>query len=157
MPTCQECGAYFSEGTCPFCTPEDSPASPVTTTIVEERKTVLIMDPLELLESIEKVEIQLKNLEEEKDREIQRLTEEVATQEDRENELTSELEGINSQVSDLEGSLKEQQEKRHEVIQGKEKADQEIETLTTKVAKLEENVSTRAVEIAKLKTELGAL
>ena len=46
MPTCTKCGAYYSEGSCPFCTPDDSEDSPVTTVQSEESRSVRIIDPI---------------------------------------------------------------------------------------------------------------
>jgi hypothetical protein len=56
MPICSKCGSYFSEGSCPHCTPDDSPDSPVKTIEAEETNHIRIIDPLELIESIEENE-----------------------------------------------------------------------------------------------------
>ena len=77
MPTCQKCGSYYSEKSCPFCTPDDSPESPVVTIEKEESKAVRIIDPIDLIESIENTESQINELQEEKELEIQGLTEEI--------------------------------------------------------------------------------
>ncbi|UCG89637.1 MAG: hypothetical protein JSU57_03955 [Candidatus Heimdallarchaeota archaeon] len=157
MPTCQKCGAYYSEVSCPFCTPDDSPESPVTTIKAEESKSVRIIDPLELIESIEDIQGQLKTIQEEKELEIQKLTEDLAKQEEIDKKAKIELDELNSQVNELEASLKNQQERRQQLIQEKEKMEQEIEDLKRKFSGLKAEVSTREAEVSKLKEELGVL
>ncbi len=157
MPTCQKCGAYYSEISCPFCTPDDSPESPVTTIKAEESRSVRIIDPLELIESIDDVEGQINKLQEEKELEIQNLTEDLAKQEEIEKKAKIELDELNSQVNELESSLKDQQERRQQLIQEKEKMEQEIEDLKTKFSGLKAEVSAREAETSKLKEELGVL
>ena len=80
MPICNKCGCYFSEKSCPFCTPDDSPESPVSTIEVETNKTVRIIDPLTLIESIEEVEKQINSLKESKEVELEKLREETKNQ-----------------------------------------------------------------------------
>lgn len=157
MATCQKCGAYFSEKSCPFCTPDDSPLSPVTTIEKEEAKAVRIIDPLELIESIEDQEIKIKRLQEENDLEIQKLTENVTAQEEIEGNLKRELDEINSQVSEIEVTLKNKQEEKQNLIQENENIEQEIERQKSELLKIEENISTKETEVAKLKEELGAI
>ena len=73
MPICSKCGSYYSEVSCPHCTPDDSPKSPVTTVHIEEKNSVRLIDPIDLLDSIEKAEKDLQILEDEKLAEIKKL------------------------------------------------------------------------------------
>ena len=157
MPTCQKCGCYYSEKSCPFCTPDDSPESPVITIEKEESKAVRIIDPLDLIEFIEKTESQIKQLQEEKELEIQGLTEEINKQEENERKLKTELDRLNAEVTELENSLKNEQEKRHDLVQGKVPAEQEIESLKSKLSMLESDISSRKAEISQLKEQLGEI
>lgn len=157
MPTCQKCGSYYSEKSCPFCTPDDSPQSPVSTIKVEESKSVRIIDPMELIESIENIQGQINNLQEEKELNIQKLAEDLAKQEEIEKKVKAELDGIVSQVTELESSVKKPQEKRQQLIQEKQKVEQEIENLQIKLSELRESASAKEAEASKLKEELGVL
>lgn len=157
MPICQKCGAYYSEISCPFCTPDDSPDSPVSTIEKEESKTVRIIDPLELVESIEDIESQIKKLSEEKQLEIQKLTEDVAKQEETERKIKPELDGLNSAVLELEGSQKEKQEELQRLTQGNKEITEEIESLKSKFSKLKGELSSKEAEISQLKEELGEM
>lgn len=157
MPICQKCGSYYSEKSCPFCTPDDSPQSPVTTIKVEESKSVRIIDPMELIESIENIEGQINKLQEEKELDIQKLTEDVAKQEEIEREVKAELDGIVSRVTELGSSVKNQQERRQQITQEKQKVEQEIENLQTKLSELRESASAKEAEASRLKEELGVL
>jgi predicted nucleic acid-binding Zn-ribbon protein len=155
MPTCKKCGAYYSEVSCPFCTPDDSPESPVTTINVEESKPIRIIDPLDLIESVEKANEELENLGVEKEKEIRNLNEKITNRKKIEEELQKELDDINNQVSQIEDTFKNQKEKQKQLIAEKENIQQELKDLKMNLAKIEENIANKEAEVAELKTMLG--
>lgn len=155
MPICQKCGCYYSEKSCPFCTPDDSPESPVTTIEKEESKAIRIIDPLDLIDSIENTESQIKQLQEDKELEIQGLTEEIKKQEEFDRKIKAELDTLNAEVSEFENSLKSKQEERQNLVQGKDPIEQEIQSLQSKLSSLEADISSRKAEISQLKEQLG--
>ncbi|MFX1504923.1 MAG: coiled-coil domain-containing protein [Promethearchaeota archaeon] len=155
MPICQKCGSYFSEKSCPFCTPDDSPESPVSTIEKEESKAIRIIDPIDLIESIENTESQIKQLQEKKELEIQGLTEEVDKKTKIERKLKTELDTLDSELSQLEGSFKNKREDKQNLLRGKFPLEEEIESLKSKLAILEADISSRKTEISQLKEQLG--
>ena len=155
MPICQKCGSYFSEKSCPFCTPDDSPESPVSTIEKEESKAIRIIDPIDLIESIENTELQIKQLREEKELEIQGLTEQVEKNDEIERKLKTELDVMDSEISRLEASSKSKQEENQTLLQGKSPLEEEINTLKSKLTTLEADISSRKTEISQLKEQLG--
>lgn len=157
MAICKKCGCYYSEKSCPFCTPDDSPESPVITIEKEESKAVRIIDPLDLLESIENTDSLIKKLQEEKELEIQGLTKEINKQEEIEQKLGTELDTMNNEVPELENSLKNKQEERHNLVQRKVSVEQEIESLKSKLSLSEADISSRKAEISQLKEQLGEI
>lgn len=154
MPICQRCGSYYSEKSC-TCTPEESEDSPVTSVKPQETSTVRIVDPLELLDSIEETEEKLAKLEEEKGPEAQKLTDEITQSEEKENELQKEVDNLNSQMSEIDQKVKNQQEEKIRLNQEKEKVEQEIETLKAKFSELSDKISAKKAEVNNLKASLG--
>ncbi|MHA1227470.1 MAG: hypothetical protein ACTSPV_12060 [Candidatus Hodarchaeales archaeon] len=155
MPICQRCGSYFSEGSCPFCTPDDSPDSPVKTIQVEEVKQVRIIDPLDLIESIENVEEDLKRLSEEKDLEIKNLNEEIVKLEESNNKIGIEIDETISQITDLKSSLTEKEGIKRDLSQKKEVLKADISSLKATLDEIENKIGTYESEIAELKSSLG--
>ncbi len=154
MPICQRCGSYYSEKSC-TCTPEESEESPVSSVKPQETSTVRIIDPLKLLDSIEETEINLTKLEEEKGQEVQKLTNEITQNEEKESELQNKVDNLNSQMSESEQKVKNQQEKKFRLNQEKEKIVQEIETLKAKFIELSDIIAAKEAEITNLKANLG--
>lgn len=136
MPICSKCGSYFSEGSCPHCTPEDSPDSPVKTIEIEKSKNVRIIDPLELLDSIEKGEKELEVFSTEKEFEMKNISEELAGLEETERKLKTEIDSLKTQVSDLESRVKLNESMKNELKQNQQLLRQEIESLRTRKEEL---------------------
>jgi chromosome segregation ATPase len=155
MPICSKCGCYFSEKSCPFCTPDDSPDSPVSTIEVETSKPVRIIDPSKLIDSIEEAEGEITSLKDSKEKEIEQLREEMRNQEELELKIKTELEELDSQLSELQSSIKEMQEKKDNLIQGKTELEQEVKDLKSKLSELNGQVLSKVSEISQLKAELG--
>ncbi|MHA1972000.1 MAG: hypothetical protein ACTSW1_03335 [Candidatus Hodarchaeales archaeon] len=157
MPTCQRCGSYYSEGSCPFCTPDDSPDSPVKTIEVEEVKQVRIIDPLDLIESIENVEKDLERLSEEKELEIKKLNEEIVKLEDSNNKIGIEIDEALSHISNLKSSLAEKEGIKKDLSQKKELLQSDISSLKTTLKEIENKINTYDSEMVELKSSLGGI
>ena len=141
MPICAKCGSYFSEGSCPHCTPEDSPDSPVKTIEIEKAKEVRIIDPLELLDSIEKGEKELTVLSAEKELELKKLSGELASLEESEQKLKAEIDILKTQVTEMESQVKLNESMKNELKQNQQLFRQEIETLKSRKDELREKIT----------------
>ncbi len=141
MPICSKCGSYFSESSCPHCTPEDSPNSPVRTIEIEKSKNVRIIDPLELLDSIEKGENELKILSAEKESELKNIGGELTNLEETEQKLRTEVDSLKTKVSDLESRVKLNESMKNELKQNQQLLRQEIESLRSRKEELQEKLT----------------
>jgi chromosome segregation ATPase len=155
LPICSKCGSYFSEASCTFCTPDDSPKSPVSTINVEEKSSVRLIDPIELLDSIEKTELDLVELDELKTAEIKELETEISTLQEKEKESLLNLESLKSQVSQLEASLKEKEEEKSGLTGDNQSLLEETNALKARILSLETNKATLNEEVNELKNTLG--
>ncbi len=155
MPICSKCGSYFSEKSCPLCTPDDSPDSPVSTIEVETSKPVRIIDPSKLIDSIEEAEKEIKSLKETKEKEIEQLKEEIENQEELQHKIKDELDRLNSQISELQSSVDEKQEKKENLDQAKRELEKETKDLKSRLSELNDHVLSKVSEISQLKAELG--
>lgn len=155
MPICNKCGCYFSEKSCPFCTPDDSPDSPVSTIEVEANKTVRIIDPLTLIESIEEVEKQTNSLKESKEAELEKLRGKMKDQKETESRITAELEELESEIVEMQSTIKEKQEKKENLLLRKTRLEKETNDPKSKLPSLKNQIVSKENEISQLKTELG--
>ncbi|MHA1206002.1 MAG: hypothetical protein ACTSSO_00360, partial [Candidatus Hodarchaeales archaeon] len=112
MPICSKCGSYYSEVSCPNCTPDDSPKSPVTTVHVEEKSSIRIIDPIELLDSIEKADMDLSKLEDEKSIEIEKLESQIKDLGLKGEEIQAEMGQVEAQIPELQQTLQEKSKEK---------------------------------------------
>ncbi|MHA1976315.1 MAG: hypothetical protein ACW98F_16585 [Candidatus Hodarchaeales archaeon] len=155
MPICSKCGSYFSEASCTFCTPDDSPKSPVSTVNVEEKSSVRLIDPMELLDSIEKAEVDFNRLKEEKSGEIKEVETEISALQEKEKDLLLEIEPLKSQISQLESSLKEKEQEITVLTGDSQSLLEETNALKARILSLETNKARLTEEVSELKTTLG--
>ena len=155
MPICSKCGSYFSEASCTFCTPDDSPKSPVSTVNVKEKSSVRLIDPIELLDSIEKAEVNLNELKAVKTAEISEVETEISALQEKEKELLLEMEPLKSQISKLESSLKEKEDEIQVLTGDNQSLLEETNALKARILSLETNKAALTEEANALKITLG--
>lgn len=155
MPICSKCGSYFSEASCTFCTPDDSPKSPVSTVNVKEKSSVRLIDPIELLDSIEKAEVNLNELKAVKTAEISEVETEISALQEKEKELLLEMEPLKSQISKLESSLKEKEDEIQVLTGDNQSLLEETNALKARILSLETNKAALTEEANALKITFG--
>jgi chromosome segregation ATPase len=156
MPICSKCGSYFSEVSCPNCTPDDSPKSPVTTVHVEEKNSIRIIDPIELLDSIEKAEMDLAKLEDEKSAEIKKLESQIKELGVKEQEIQSEMDLLLSQVPELQLSIKEKNKEKANVLSENQILLEETNSLKARVLTMETKKMSIETKLKELRENIGA-
>ncbi|MHA2052516.1 MAG: hypothetical protein ACW99F_02860 [Candidatus Hodarchaeales archaeon] len=140
MPICSKCGSYFSETSCPLCTPDDSPKSPVSTVHAEEKESIRIIDPLKLVESIEQIETEFVILEEEKDKEIMNLEEQILENRRKEASLKGEINDISVKLSESEKSREARLQDKSAILNKHNVIVEEINSLKAKILNLETEI-----------------
>ncbi|MHA1941827.1 MAG: hypothetical protein ACW97P_08880 [Candidatus Hodarchaeales archaeon] len=140
MPICSKCGSYFSETSCPICTPDDSPKSPVSTVHAEEKESIRIIDPLKLVESIEQIETEFVILEEEKDKEIMNLEEQILENRRKEASLKGEINDISVKLSESEKSREARLQDKSAILNKHNVIVEEINSLKAKILNLETEI-----------------
>ncbi|MHA2173725.1 MAG: hypothetical protein ACXAB2_09130 [Candidatus Hodarchaeales archaeon] len=140
MPICSKCGSYFSETSCPLCTPDDSPKSPVSTVHAEEKESIRIIDPLKLVESIEQIETEFVILEEEKDKEIMNLEEQILENRRKEASLKGEINDISVKLSESEKSREARLQDKSTILNKHNVIVEEINSLKAKILNLETEI-----------------
>ncbi len=154
-PICEKCGSYYSEISCPFCTPDDSPDSPVRTIEVKEKKTVRMVDPIELIEALDDLKEKIQTLTEVSEAEIKNITEHVTEREEVRKQTKKELSLSDSKISELTIALQTQQEEKQGATVEKHKIEQEIKVLNQKINSLEQIITDKERELSNLKSEVG--
>ena len=155
VPICSKCGSYFSETSCPLCTPDDSPKSPVSTIHTEEKESIRIIDPLQLLESIEQVERDFVILEEEKEKEIKNLEDQILENRKKEDSLKGEINDISTEIAQSEKLQETKFKDKSAILQEQNDVIEEINSLKTKVLSLETEIDQIEKEISEMKISLG--
>jgi chromosome segregation ATPase len=140
LPICSKCGSYFSETSCPLCTPDDSPKSPVSTVHAEEKESIRIIDPLKLVESIEQIETEFVILEEEKDKEIMNLEEQILENRRKEASLKGEINDISVKLSESEKSREARLQDKSTILNKHNVIVEEINSLKAKILNLETEI-----------------
>jgi chromosome segregation ATPase len=140
LPICSKCGSYFSETSCPLCTPDDSPKSPVSTVHAEEKESIRIIDPLKLVESIEQIETEFVILEEEKDKEIMNLEEQILENRRKEASLKGEINDISVKLSESEKSREARLQDKSAILNKHNVIVEEINSLKAKILNLETEI-----------------
>jgi chromosome segregation ATPase len=140
LPICSKCGSYFSETSCPICTPDDSPKSPVSTVHAEEKESIRIIDPLKLVESIEQIETEFVILEEEKDKEIMNLEEQILENRRKEASLKGEINDISVKLSESEKSREARLQDKSAILNKHNVIVEEINSLKAKILNLETEI-----------------
>ena len=156
-PICGKCGSYYSEISCPFCTPDDSPDSPVKTIEVTEKKTVRMIDPIELLEALDEIKAKIQTLTEESDAKIKNLTAEITKREEVKNGTKNELSLSEFRINELKTAIHGNQEEKQGSTVEKHKVEQEIKILNEKINALEQIVTEKEQELSNLKNEVGVV
>ena len=156
MPICSKCGSYYSEVSCPNCTPDDSPKSPVTTVHIEEKNSIRIIDPIELLDSIEKAELDLVKLDEEKSTEIKELESKIKELGIKEEEIQSEMERLEAQISELQQSLEVKNSQKSDILNNNQLLLEETNSLKARVLTLETEKMSLETKLKDLRENKGA-
>ena len=156
MPICSKCGSYYSEISCPNCTPDDSPKSPVSTIHIEEENSIRIIDPIELLDSIEKAEVDLEKLEDEKSREVEKLESKIKELGVKEGEKQTEIEKLQTQITELKQTLEEKHNQKAEAINNNQLLLEETNSLKARVLTLETEKMSLETKVKDLRTNIGA-
>jgi len=155
MPICSKCRSYYSEVSCPHCTPDDSPKSPVTTVHVEEKNSIRIIDPIELLDSIEKAEMDLATLEDEKSIEIKKLESQIEELGLKCEEKQLEMDKLEAQIPELQQSLQEKNEEKANELSNNQFLLEETNSLKARVLTLETEKISLETELKNLREEIG--
>ncbi len=156
MPICSKCGSYYSEVSCPNCTPDDSPKSPVTTVHVEEKNSIRIIDPIELLDSIEKAEMDLAKLEEEKSTEIKELESKIKDLGFKEEEIQSEMEQLEDQITEFQLSVDAKNKQKSEILSNNQLLLEDTNSLKARVLTLETEKMSLETKLKDLREKKGA-
>ena len=156
MPICSKCGSYYSEVSCPNCTPDDSPKSPVTTVHVEEKNSVRIIDPIELLDSIEKAQMDLAKLEDKKSIEIKKLESQIKELGLKGEEKQSEMEQLESQIPELQQSIQEKNNEKASVLGRNQLLLEETNSLKARVLTIETEKVSLETKLKDLREKKGA-
>lgn len=155
LPICSKCGSYFSETSCPLCTPDDSPKSPVSTIHTEEKESIRIIDPLKLLESIEQIEKEFVLLVEEKEEEIKNLEGQILENRKKEDSLKGEINSISMELSQSEKSQEAKLQDKSAILNKQNVIIEQINSLKTKILSLETEIDQIKKENSELKFSLG--
>jgi chromosome segregation ATPase len=129
------------------CVSEEDPDSPVKTISTEQERTVRIINPIELLDKIEEAEAKLKNLDEVKGADVQRMTEKLTRESKSEEELQKEIDTFQHEITNLETSLNVIHMKKQDLIQQNKGLQHEIEALNAKFLRLTEIKTQKKAEI----------
>ncbi|MCK4847741.1 MAG: hypothetical protein KAT16_01815 [Candidatus Heimdallarchaeota archaeon] len=156
MPICSKCGCYYSEVSCPNCTPDDSPKSPVTTVHLEEKNSVRIIDPIELLDSIEKAEMDLAKLENKKSIEIKKLESQIKELGLKGEEIQSEMEQLESQIPELQQSIQEKNNEKANVLGRNQLLLEDTNSLKARVLTIETEKTSLETKLKDLREKKGA-
>lgn len=156
MPICSKCGSYYSEVSCPNCTPDDSPKSPVTTVHLEEKNSVRIIDPIELLDSIEKAEMDLAKLENKKSIEIKKLESQIKELGLKGEEIQSEMDQLENQIPELQQSIQEKNNEKANVLGRNQLLLEETNSLKARVLTIETEKTSLETKLKDLREKKGA-
>ncbi len=156
MPICSKCGSYYSEVSCPNCTPDDSPKSPVTTVHVEGKNSIRIIDPIELLDSIEKAEMDLAKLEDENSIDIQKLESQIKELGLKGEEIQSEMEQLEAQIPELQQSLQEKNKEKASELSNNQLLLEETNSLKARVLTIETEKISLETKLKDLRENIGA-
>jgi len=156
MPICSKCRSYYSEVSCPNCTPDDSPKSPVTTVHIEEKNSIRIIDPIELLDSIEKAEMDLATLEDEKSIEIKKLESQIEELGLKCEEKQSEMDKLEAQIPELQQSLQEKNKEKANELSNNQLLLEETNSQKARVLTLETEKISLETELKNLREEIGS-
>ena len=156
MPICSKCGSYYSEVSCPNCTPDDSPKSPVTTVHVEETNSIRIIDPIELLDSIEKADMDLSKLEDEKSLEIKKLESQIEDLGLKGEEIQSEMGQVEAQIPELQQTLQEISKEKVNELSNNQLLLEETNSLKARVLSIETEKMSLETKLKDLRENIGA-
>jgi len=156
MPICSKCGSYYSEVSCPNCTPDDSPKSPVSTVHVEEKNSIRIIDPIELLDSIEKAEMDLAKLEDEKSIEITKLESQIKELGLKREEIQSEMEKLEAQIPELQQLLQEKNTEKANELGKNQSLLEETNSLKARILTIETEKLSLESKLKDLRENIGA-
>ena len=156
MPICSKCGSYYSEVSCPNCTPDDSPKSPVSTVHVEEKNSIRIIDPIELLDSIEKAEMDLAKLEDEKSIEITKLESQIKELGLKREEIQSEMEKLEAQIPELQQLLQEKNTEKANELGNNQSLLEETNSLKARILTIETEKLSLESKLKDLRENIGA-
>ncbi|MHA1444772.1 MAG: hypothetical protein ACTSR4_08505 [Candidatus Hodarchaeales archaeon] len=156
MPICSKCGSYYSEVSCPNCTPDDSPKSPVTTVHVEEKSSIRIIDPIELLDSIDKADMDLSKLEDEKSIEIEKLESQIKDLGLKGEEIQSEMGQVEAQIPELQQTLQEKSKEKVNELSNNQFLLEETNSLKARVLTIEAEKISLETKLKDLRENIGA-
>ncbi|MHA1236368.1 MAG: hypothetical protein ACTSQ9_01760 [Candidatus Hodarchaeales archaeon] len=156
MPICSKCGSYYSEVSCPNCTPDDSPKSPVTTVHVEEKSSIRIIDPIELLDSIEKADMDLSKLEDEKSIEIEKLESQIKDLGLKGEEIQAEMGQVEAQIPELQQTLQEKSKEKVNELSNNQLLLEETNSLKARVLTIETEKISLETKLKDLRENIGA-
>ncbi|MHA1512632.1 MAG: hypothetical protein ACTSRJ_01030 [Candidatus Hodarchaeales archaeon] len=156
MPICSKCGSYYSEVSCPNCTPDDSPKSPVTTVHVEEKSSIRIIDPIELLDSIEKADMDLSKLEDEKSIEIEKLESQIKDLGLKGEEIQAEMGQVEAQIPELQQTLQEKSKEKVNELSNNQFLLEETNSLKARVLTIETEKISLETKLKDLRENIGA-
>ena len=155
MPICSKCGSYYSEVSCPNCTPDDSPKSPVTTVHVEEKNSIRIIDPIELLDSIEKADMDLAKLDDEKSTEIKKLESQIKDLGLKEEEIQSEMGQVEAQIPELQQTLQERSKEKVNELSNNQLLLEETNSLKARILTFETEKISLETKLKDLRENIG--
>ncbi|MHA2347693.1 MAG: hypothetical protein ACXACP_13320, partial [Candidatus Hodarchaeales archaeon] len=106
----------------------------------EEKESIRIIDPLKLVESIEQIETEFVILEEEKDKEIMNLEEQILENRRKEASLKGEINDISVKLSESEKSREARLQDKSTILNKHNVIVEEINSLKAKILNLETEI-----------------